>query len=1094
MTNDGAIHVQRAFGAAVIFTMVAFTSVLLSVYLIFIYPVWQVALMTAIAVLALVLDIISIVLIRQHRAGLGLKVLYWSGLFTVPANVVLFTGIAPVLIALVLVVGFVEVFLLFPANWRKYSPFGPLLAALVMLLVEFLNPSFRFEMGQVPTSGYFGQVVLGFVIISTVVLVVRQSWSSIRSFMQSSIRNRLTTIVVGSAIIPVLLVSFVLGWATYVQVRSALTQDAFDKLAAVQNIKSNQIKSYLAERRNDMEALSATMGSLLTEAEAKMDAINILKRDQIVRLFQTWDADVRDVASDPGVVAGIRDLEAGFQETGSAQVRSLYLGQETLQIADDGSNFSSAHLEQHGFFSGYTAIHGYLDAFLIDPAGNVVYSVHKTDVFGSNLTTGAYKDSNLARLYQNLMAAPTGKTYIADVALFEGKYAMFIGTPIYNGSKLEGILAYQLPLDVINSIMKERTGQGITGDSYLIALEEDNRVTYRSDRTIVGNGEYVIGYDLTDIAPQFMRDALGGTTGGQLVIGSVGEAVVNAYRPLEVTGLRWAVLSRVTAAEALSPTHLSTGKDFLTTYKENYGYYDIFLIEPHGYIFYTVAKEADYRTNILTGEYSDTGLGELVKHVSESRSFDLADFTSYAPSNGEPAGFFGIPVLDADNNIQMIVAAQISLDQINAITGETTGLGESGETYLVGPDQLWRSNSRFLADLGVETTVLNEKTKVDTIASRSALAGEVGQEAIPGYRGLQVLSVWSPLTVITPDTTHGKGLVWALIADIDESEALAPVNALAGTLGLVIGLAVLIAGTLASLAGARFATQFVTPILSLTNTAAQVAAGNMSLTVQTDNKDELGTLSNAFNSMTTQLREFIGSLEQRVAARTKDLATVAEVGTATATILETDRLLQAVVDLTKERFELYHSHIYLLDEAGQNLVLAAGAGEPGRIMAAEKRSIPLSREQSLVARAAREQKGVIVNDVTQAPDFLPNPLLPDTRSELAVPMIVGGRVIGVFDVQSDQVGRFTDADINIQTTLAAQVSTSIQNVRSFEQSRAQAELEALVNSIGQKIQRAATVDDTLQIAIREIGVALGAARVTANIGQRPIGDDASGNN
>ena len=91
------------------------------------------------------------------------------------------------------------------------------------------------------------------------------------------------------------------------------------------------------------------------------------------------------------------------------------------------------------------------------------------------------------------------------------------------------------------------------------------------------------------------------------------------------------------------------------------------------------------------------------------------------------------------------------------------------------------------------------------------------------------------------------------------------------------------------------------------------------------------------------------------------------------------------------------------------------------------------REQSLVARAAREGKGVTVNDVTQAPDFLPNPLLPNTRSELAVPMIAGGNVIGVFDIQSEEVSRFTDTDINIQTTLAAQLATSIQNVRSFEQ-------------------------------------------------------------
>jgi GAF domain-containing protein len=233
--------------------------------------------------------------------------------------------------------------------------------------------------------------------------------------------------------------------------------------------------------------------------------------------------------------------------------------------------------------------------------------------------------------------------------------------------------------------------------------------------------------------------------------------------------------------------------------------------------------------------------------------------------------------------------------------------------------------------------------------------------------------------------------------------------------------------------------------------------------------------------MTSQLRELIGSLEARVAARTKDMETVAEVSTATATILEIDKLLQAVVDLSKERFELYHTHIYLLDEAGKNLVLAAGAGEPGRIMVAEKRSIPLNREQSLVAHAAREGKGIIVNDVTKAPDFLPNPLLPDTRSEMAVPMIVGGKVIGVFDVQSEHTDRFTESDIQVKTTLAAQVAISLQNVRAFEQAKSQADLESLVNTIGQKIQRATTVEDTLQTAIREVGLALGASRVSANL-------------
>ena len=189
-----------------------------------------------------------------------------------------------------------------------------------------------------------------------------------------------------------------------------------------------------------------------------------------------------------------------------------------------------------------------------------------------------------------------------------------------------------------------------------------------------------------------------------------------------------------------------------------------------------------------------------------------------------------------------------------------------------------------------------------------------------------------------------------------------------------------------------------------------------------------------------ELQQLSGSLEQRVSDRTKALMTVSEISTAASTVLDTDKLLQQVVNLTKERFNLYHTHIYLLNEAGDTLVLSSGAGEVGRQMIAEGRSIPLDREQSLVARAAREKKGVTVNDVTTAPDFLPNLLLPDTHSEMAVPMMVGDQVIGVFDVQSEVVGRFTAADIAVQTTLASQIAAALQNARSYTKVKAAEQL------------------------------------------------------
>jgi PAS domain S-box-containing protein len=237
--------------------------------------------------------------------------------------------------------------------------------------------------------------------------------------------------------------------------------------------------------------------------------------------------------------------------------------------------------------------------------------------------------------------------------------------------------------------------------------------------------------------------------------------------------------------------------------------------------------------------------------------------------------------------------------------------------------------------------------------------------------------------------------------------------------------------------------QIVRPMRTLTEAAMAVSQGKFAVTADVHSNDEAEVLADAFNAMTQQLSSLFTTLEQRVADRTRALATVAEISASASTILETDKLLQEVVDLSKERFNLYHSHIYLLNNARDTLVLASGAGEPGRKMVAQGRKIPLSQERSLVARAARERKGVIVNDVTQEPDFLPNPLLPDTHSELAVPMIAGENVVGVFDVQSDIVGRFTEADINVQTTLASQIANAVQNSGLYAQveaSRQEAQL------------------------------------------------------
>ncbi len=175
--------------------------------------------------------------------------------------------------------------------------------------------------------------------------------------------------------------------------------------------------------------------------------------------------------------------------------------------------------------------------------------------------------------------------------------------------------------------------------------------------------------------------------------------------------------------------------------------------------------------------------------------------------------------------------------------------------------------------------------------------------------------------------------------------------------------------------------------------------------------------------------------------RATELQTVAELATETATTLNTDNLLQETVDLVKERFHLYHAHIYLYDEATQSLELASGAGETGRIMKAHGHHIALNLESSIVARAARERHGVIVKDVQNVEFFLPNPLLPDTRSEMAIPLVASDRLIGVLDVQSEHVGRFTHEDLSIYTILAGQIAIAIEKARAYTEIEKQAARE-----------------------------------------------------
>ena len=394
-------------------------------------------------------------------------------------------------------------------------------------------------------------------------------------------------------------------------------------------------------------------------------------------------------------------------------------------------------------------------------------------------------------------------------------------------------------------------------------------------------------------------------------------------------------------------------------------------------------------------------------------------------ATSEPLVVIAVPVQNVFGDFQGILAAELSLKFMWNLVDQLQ-VGETGYVYVVdnqGNLIAFRDTSRVLRGENVGQIFEVAEFIKNPIAG-SDITQEV--EAYPGLLEETVIGTYVPL---------GQPQ-WAVVTELPTSEAnQGIVTFLIASIAAVLGFAVLSGGM-----GIVLARDLAAPLVNLSHVATQLAEGDLSAKAEVSGAAEVAQVAETFNTMALRLRDLIGSLEQRVAERTRALTTVSEISTAASTILEINTLLQEVVNLSKERFGLYHSHIYLLDEAGENLVLASGAGEVGQQMVAQGRSIPLELERSLVARAARERQGVTVNDVTQEPDFLPNPLLPDTHAELAVPMMVGEKVIGVFDVQSEQVGRFGEADIAIQTTLAAQIASAIQNARSYTEVQQNQEL------------------------------------------------------
>ncbi|MCA9946302.1 MAG: GAF domain-containing protein [Ardenticatenaceae bacterium] len=371
---------------------------------------------------------------------------------------------------------------------------------------------------------------------------------------------------------------------------------------------------------------------------------------------------------------------------------------------------------------------------------------------------------------------------------------------------------------------------------------------------------------------------------------------------------------------------------------------------------------------------------------------------------------------------------------------------------------------------------LDEKNRLqinrDNIVAEAVLT-EV-QSSEKGYTFINFDGVSNLFSVANINTLNHQPIVdelgWFVSVQQAEEEALAPV-AEQQRINTLLGIFVLLAaGAVAAYTG----TKLTEPILQLTSVAKEVSAGNLDVRAEIDTQDEIGTLATVFNSMTAQVSDSIQTLERRVADRTRAQDTMIQVSRQLSTILDRQELVQAVVRQVRDAFDYYHAQIYLFDSEAQNLIMVGGTGEAGRQMLKNGHYIPAGK--GLVGRAGEIQQPVLVTDTTQAADWLPNALLPETKAEVAVPIISGNAVWGVLDVQHSIIDGLSQTDVNLLESIANQVAVALRNANLYEEAQEQAKREALMNEINQKILSTKDVHEAMQVAVREIGRALDASQ------------------
>ena len=542
-----------------------------------------------------------------------------------------------------------------------------------------------------------------------------------------------------------------------------------------------------------------------------------------------------------------------------------------------------------------------------------------------------------------------------------------------------------------------------------------------------------------------------------------------------LSSLKRSLIDEWTTARATDISNLADASDVLAGSQEALGLSSTMTVDLKQRFDYFLAnpRNRDYEALLLVRLTDDTVVvattGEY-QHLLGQKPFTDKDFYRTAHAAGviafpnfdpdiDPKSadlFAAAPVVDPSRGPIAVVVAVIDPRALSTLVAPVPGLSLNSRAYLISGDGY---------EVGIP--IENQSTKPTSLGIQRALTQQLsGAEVYTDPTGQQVLGSYSWLP-------HQQV---ALLVEQSVQDAYAP---LASTTTLFAD-TMAVAAVVSVLGVLLFTRSLTRPIQTLTESALRMAGGDLTTTVPVDRQDEIGLLAQTFNNMGNELRELYQNLEGQVAARTRQLSAAAEIGRAASSILEVDELLKQAVELIRDRFGYYHASVFLLDERGEYAVLRESTGDVGARLKARGHRLAVG-PGSIIGWVTSNGQPRVASDVGQDPEHVQNELLPATRSEAAVPLKVGGRVLGALDVQSIESNTFAQADLNVLQLVADQLAIALENSRLFTRQRRVANMEHVVAALTTKIYQSPNVNAILETAATELGRVLGAHKVVVRL-------------